>query len=239
MFGSASPTLSEDDVFELAIRVLGASDSQPSKRWCRLAPEPQPCNELDTPWQQGYDLAIEWAESSGLTVNTSGYVDIEGHLGKLGVSTDEMALSDRGTSGLAVLPAGGRPHIVVNTQHPKCQFPTGRRFVMAHELCHLLHDSEVGRDLALISGVWAPRELEQRANAFAAALLMPRGLVRDGLAALTGRLDREAVIGLAHAFHVSTTALVHHLQNLRLIDEGERDTLLDELATSRAAAEPL
>jgi Zn-dependent peptidase ImmA (M78 family) len=155
----------------------------------------------------------------------------------VGVTTGEMTLSDRGTSGLAVLPARGKPHIVVNHRHPKCEYPPGRRFVLAHELCHLLHDGEAGRELALISGAWAPRELEQRANAFAAALLMPRDLLRGILAHLPGPLDGQGLLEIARSLHVSRTSLAHHLQNLGLMDESMPEAMLDELAVTRAAGQ--
>jgi len=43
--------------------------------------------------------------------------------------------------------------------------------------CHILFDREYGTKWALASGPWAPRDLERRANAFAAMLLMPPGLL--------------------------------------------------------------
>lgn len=45
---------------------------------------------------------------------------------------------------------------------------SGIRFTLAHELCHLLIDRDSGSQLALVSGPWAPKAVEQRANAFAA-----------------------------------------------------------------------
>jgi hypothetical protein len=104
-----------------------------------------------------------------------------------------------------------------------------RRFTLAHELCHLLHDRNVGARLAVASGPWAPRGVERRANAFAAMFLMPPDLVTRTLAA-----DPEPVYSpggvrfFADALQVSLRAAVNHLHNLGLLDEPERDRLLVE-----------
>jgi hypothetical protein len=49
----------------------------------------------------------------------------------------------------------------------------------AADECHLLVDRERAVSLAIASGPWAPHDLEQRANAFAAAFLMPSELVGE------------------------------------------------------------
>src|ERR1035441_7492993 len=87
------------------------------------------------------------------------------------------------------------------------------------------HDRAHGRDLAMISGPWAPRELEQRANAFAAALLMPPDLLKKGVRS-DDDLDFESLLALAKHLEVSTDALAHHLENYGLISEATRDVLL-------------
>ena len=61
----------------------------------------------------------------------------------------------------------------------------GRRFTLAHEFCHLLFDQDQGQALAVASGPWAPRAIEQRANAFAAMFLMPAFLLKQMLSGLT------------------------------------------------------
>ncbi len=229
MFGSASPTLLDSDVIELAVHLVDALREHPSERWNSLAASPQPWQGGVPAWSEGYRLAGEWAVKSGIGATRGDRVDIEGHLKELGVRVAEIQLSDPGTAGLAVQPVGGAPRIFVNTGHPKCQFPSGRRFVLAHELCHLLHDQSQGRSLALLSGPWAPRELEQRANAFAAALLMPLAALRAAIPAPGESFGFERLLEVAKRLDVSTNALAHHLENLGLIDEATRDGLLQQL----------
>ena len=81
----------------------------------------------------------------------------------------------------------------------------------------------------MISGPWAPREVEQRANAFAAALLMPPDLLRETVAVSESELTFDLLLALAKRLRVSTDALAHYLENMGLIDETTRDGLLAQL----------
>jgi Zn-dependent peptidase ImmA (M78 family) len=81
----------------------------------------------------------------------------------------------------------------------------------------------------MISGPWAPKELEQRANAFAAALLMPPDLLKRDLYGRGDDLDFSSLLALAKRLHVSPDALAHHLENCALITETTRDVLLAQL----------
>ena len=85
----------------------------------------------------------------------------------------------------------------------------------------------------MISGPWAPRDLEKRANAFAAALLMPPELLKKGLHS-DDDLEFEGLLVLAKRLHVSTDALAHHLANCNLISEATRDVLLAQLVNRQA-----
>ena len=104
-----------------------------------------------------------------------------------------------------------------------------RRFTMAHELCHLLYDRGKEHKVAIASGPWAPKDVERRANAFAAMFLMPRELVRAACRDAGTLNTLEAVESVARSLHVSVTATLHQLANLYVIDEGTRDRLLARL----------
>jgi Zn-dependent peptidase ImmA (M78 family) len=228
MFGSASPTLTEADVLTIATLLVKTSAKKSSSRWSALASDPQPLRTDESPWADGCRLARFWSEKANIRHKRGGAADVEEHLERLGVAVTDLELEDATTSGLAVLPEQGAPQIFVNRRDPRCEFPSGKRFTLAHELCHLLHDRVHGRNLAMISGPWAPRELEKRANAFAAALLMPLDLlkkrVRDG-----PDLNLETSLALAKRLEVSPDALAHHLKNCGLISEAARDVLLAQL----------
>lgn len=228
MFGSAAPTLTEGDVLAIATYLVKSSDKRPSSRWTSLAKDPQPLRPGTSPWTDGYRLAQLFAQKMPIRHKHNGSVDIEGHLEKLGVSVTDVELEDATISGLAIQPAQAAPQILVNRRDPRCEFPSGKRFTLAHELCHLLHDREQGRNLAMISGPWAPRDLEKRANAFAAALLMPPELLKKGVH-IDEALAFESLVILAKRLEVSPDALAHHLKNCGLISEATRDILLSQL----------
>lgn len=109
-----------------------------------------------------------------------------------------------------------------------------QRFTMAHELGHLLSDDDQGihQDENIFSAASKKGQGEVRANAFAAAFLMPEGkvraLVREHGATASG------LSGVAQALNVSPMALAYRLENLRIIDAGLRSELMG--TTSKAAA---
>ena len=107
--------------------------------------------------------------------------------------------------------------------------PQGRRFTLAHELCHLLFDRDVGQRLAVASGPWAPRDIEKRANAFAAMLLMPWGLVDSAIAQLDEQFATEtAVENISRKMQTGFLSTLHHLRNLGYITDFQRERIEEE-----------
>ncbi len=166
-----------------------------------------------------------------------------------GVRFIEMSLSDA-ISGLFLSDTRYGPSIIVNEDHP----PRRRLFSCAHEYCHVLVDRGRG---GLVSRAENREELfEVRANAFAAAFLMPetgvRAFVRrlgkgeqsrsqlrafDETAVVEGQRRREAhsqdiqvydVAHLAHHFGVSYETALYRLLNLKLLTEEERARLAEQ-----------
>lgn len=119
-------------------------------------------------------------------------------------------------------------------------FPRGhQRFTAAHELAHhLLRDP---REIVVDSDLYdSSNPMEKRANAFAAALLMPADGLRD---VITNRSIDEAVLaGLMRHFGVSYSALLYRLagSNVRLLSTQARDRWLQEpvSAVLRSANDP-
>jgi Zn-dependent peptidase ImmA (M78 family) len=112
--------------------------------------------------------------------------------------------------------------IGVNSSHAN----TRQRFTIAHEIAHLrLHKGELFVDEAKINfrdsnSSLAIKPEEMEANAFAAELLMPDGLLRDQITILAkkhrGSPD-ELIEKLAKAFDVSHQAMEYRLNNLGLL----------------------
>jgi Zn-dependent peptidase ImmA (M78 family)/transcriptional regulator with XRE-family HTH domain len=98
--------------------------------------------------------------------------------------------------------------------------PARQRWTLAHEIAHLvLNDTQ---NLLVDETVWNKTPQETRANAFAAAFLMPADLLRDAWGA--ARAPDEDLVGrLLDTFHVSLDALAFRLHNVGLINAEGRD----------------
>jgi len=160
------------------------------------------------------------------------------------------------------LPAGVSGLTFLNRHAVTCAINSGdaatrQRFSMAHEYCHALLD--LGRSRGIVSREAQRKDpIEVRADAFAAAFLMPAEAIRGFLARLgkglrsraaTGTEVREAestyeprrsakaravdiwdVTRLAHYFGTSRLSVIWRLFNLKLISALQRARLLDEQA---------
>lgn len=227
MFGSAAPTLEEKDIFALAEKLV--EHSQSSKAKDALAKHAASTPLENRPYHEGYRLAADWAETSELWGRKPQPVDIEKHLAHFGVAVSDVTLGDEEIGGVAVARSGLAPLILVNTANPRNAYPSGRRFTLAHELCHLLHDRDRARNVALISGPWAPPGIEQRANAFAARLLMPDALVDAAFVEQNAKAHEpsfDQLLAVAKQLDVSVDALAHHMANRGYFSHTHRDRLL-------------
>lgn len=102
-----------------------------------------------------------------------------------------------------------------------------QRFTIAHELGHfILHKNSeslfVDKDFKVLfrnqESSTGELKREQDANAFAAAILMPKKLLAEKISALAVDLtDEESIKDLAKMFDVSVTAMTYRIINLNLI----------------------
>ena len=227
MFGSLSPNVRRGDVLELARAIVELyvphGDQQPIDDAVLLRESGDPS------WYQGYELAESVHERIGTTFTNDVFVDIGDVLRQLGVKVVDRELSDEAIRGVALHGAHHRPGILVNSRNSTNAHPFGRRFTLAHELCHLLFDREIGAHLAIASGPWAPRDIERRANAYAAMFLMPNQLVRRAVSALSGSLEtKDAVLDVANRLQTSFESTLWHLKNLGYIDDVTRERIENE-----------
>ena len=230
MFGCVAPDIRREDVICLAeimvqARQQGVVESDPALQRFQQA---VPVDESDArPWAQGYDLAEDFLDRVGPSLSNATSVDIHGILGDLGVEVVKVRLTDETIRAVAIAGPRCRPHVAWNSACERNADARGRRFTLAHELCHLLFDADAGRRLALASGPWAPVNVEQRANAFAAMLLLPTEAVHSAVAELTEPLGSgNAVARIADQFNTGFHATLWHLTNLGYIDEETRQRIL-------------
>ncbi len=234
MFGTVAPDIGRVDKLALLEFVLSLTSSDEA----RLDREARH-HMLSTGqvWEQGYQLALEVLEHFDVIDDETESLDVEEFVRQLDVTIEEKRLEDWQVRGVAVAGDDHRPGILINTSHPSNRFSSGRRFTIAHELCHLLYDRGLGESLALVSGEWAPEDIEKRANAFAAMLLLPPVLVERALDDLEGNLTTaDEAIQMANRLGTGTTALLRHLNNTGYLDDATFDGLRTELGEQRDAS---
>lgn len=237
MFGALSPRISDEATVALLAALAAARVTTGAVPAIDRFVEEIPAWRAAQPWGDGYRLALNLLEDLQLQP-TAGAVEIEDILSGLGVRTVNSRLAQDGPLGVALAGPSVCPTILVNDDHPMNRGPAGRRFTLAHELCHLLYDRDQARQLTHASTPWAPTAVEQRANAFAAMLLMPPIRVRQALGAVGNSVVLPDVIELARTLEVGVRAATRHLANIDVITVEERDRLLDELSDRSSSREP-
>ena len=174
------------------------------------------------PYLEGQRLALHLIEELQLDREQS-WIDVRTLADQLGILVVDLALMTDSIRGVALAGDGLSPTILVNLTSAYNYGEDGRRFSIAHELCHVVYDRSHARRVAVSSGPWAPAGVEKRANAFAAMLLMPPKLMVEALP--PGEVDREILVEAARALHVSEHAMSEHAYNIGLIDETLRERL--------------
>lgn len=92
----------------------------------------------------------------------------------LGITLTRVALQDSALRAVTLLHDDARAVIAINSTYEGGTTDHVVRFTLAHELAHLVYDRLQTATLAIASGPWAPRRIEQRANGFAAGLAHAR-----------------------------------------------------------------
>jgi Zn-dependent peptidase ImmA (M78 family) len=222
LYGAISPATQLSDVVQLT-RLIVENYVPDASRWLSqldLSLELGDVRQL-TPGEQGSRLGERASELLG--EDGSGWIDVERVVKNLNITISEIDLSDPEVRAVSVFGPTQRPHVFNNSGTRWGQSPSVRRFTLAHELCHLLLDREYGDELAIATGPWAPVAVEQRANAFAAAFLMPTWLLRNALAGATAPADDPNTIrSVSTGLRVSASSLIDRLYNLGEITFDDR-----------------
>ncbi len=171
------------------------------------------------PVQQGYALANGAHQEMALGTN-----DLPPELDDLAALVEETLGIDvtiqplpAGVDGLALSTADLRLALVSSGVSA-----TRQRFTLAHELGHLFAGD--AHELTLDEDVFGDRSREERrANAFAAAFLMPESALRA--AARPGEPTEPTVVELLGRLRVSLDALAFRMHNLGIVNAAGRDRL--------------
>lgn len=222
MFGGVSPNLGAGDVDYLCGLLATRAQGGDGPDLRRLV-EAGASSPLGVPHEDGYSFAEDFLDRMGLP-GDQGWIDVRKIAAGLGIEVVETALETDSIRGVALAGHDFAPTILLNLTSPFNLNEFGKRYTLAHELCHILHDRARARRVTHVSGAWVAPGIERRANAFAAYLLMPRALLVKGWRPPfeTSRVDFQA---FADRLQVNETALTEHLYNLGLIDDLARERL--------------
>lgn len=234
MFGSMAPEIVEGDAIKLAHEMIRLHDPEYSGSVLFDEMRSKLCEEVEQfvePWEQGCKLACIFHELNGTEFEQCKSVEIEEIIDSLGIFVGDLDLSDAGIKGVSIAGLSFRPAIFLNPKNDFNNGHAGRRFSLAHELCHHLVDAEIGRPLALASGPWTPRSVEQRANAFAAEILIPDCLIHHDHTGQNADFSSfDGIIELSKEINVGKIALIKHLENKGIITGDAVNLFLDQLS---------
>jgi Zn-dependent peptidase ImmA (M78 family) len=219
VYGAYSPSVNHADVMTLTEELVRnhVSDASPWLNNLKLSFNPGEVREL-TPGEQGSRLGEQACELLA-GQNEESWINIHSVLSDLSIAHDEIQLSDQEIRAISIFGPNQRPKIFCNSRTKWGQSSEVERFTLAHELCHLLLDRDRASELAVASGPWAPLFVEKRANAFAAAFLMPTWLLKNHFARLNDDIrNPETITDLANSLHVSVSSMIYRLHNLGELD---------------------
>ncbi len=232
LFGSVSPDVSAEDVLMLTRLMVEVYQDHDAEESSGLPQLDDLFDEVQASALPDYEQGNRLAEGvlHDLEINDEEPVDIEGLLRSFKVRIGRVTLSDEGIRGLSVAGPASPPACFTNPNYQDGESVQVRRFTLAHEFCHLLFDRQRAAKLAMVSGPWAPKDVERRANAFAAALLMPRAILDRAAAEATAPPGTvEWIDEIARFANTSGMATLERVANLGLLDEPQREVLRDSL----------
>lgn len=232
LFGSVSPDISAEDVLTLTRIMVEVYRDHDAEEGLGLPQLDDLFGEVQASALPDYEQGNRLAEGvlHDLEINDEEPIDIEGLLRSFEVHIGRVTLKDEGIRGLSVAGPAHRPACFTNPNYQDGESMQVRRFTLAHEFCHLLFDRQRAARLAVVSGPWAPKDVERRANAFAAALLMPRALLdRAATEATSSPGTVEWIDEIAGIANTSGMATLERVANLGLLDEPQREVLRDSL----------
>ncbi|WP_295436561.1 ImmA/IrrE family metallo-endopeptidase [uncultured Thiodictyon sp.] len=174
------------------------------------------------PWEQGYRLA-QWLRAE-LTLAPDQRFDPLTLLNTYDVAVITERLDIPAIDAIACW-GEAAPFVIVNT-HPDARSSTshGQRSTLAHEICHLLVDRERALPVAEVLGGEVDVECEQRANAFAAEMLLPQAWAARVWA--TAASPDTALAALRDSHGVSRQLAAQHLLNTPALSLTEDDRVL-------------
>ncbi|WP_084505586.1 ImmA/IrrE family metallo-endopeptidase [Nocardia harenae] len=231
LFGSLSPEITAEDVVGLYRSAIETHVRKPVAD--KLAELGRTLTEEPiiglTPGEAGSILGEQAWRILSSRGASSHPVPIEDIVTQAGISLGRLDLSDHNIRAVSIVCSDKSAQIMLNGAYRPGRTVAIERFTLAHELAHLLLDQERAAQFAVASGPWAPQDIEQRANAFAASFLMPVEILDAVLPAPADQLESRELREVARILGVSFTALARRLQNLGRITLEDTERLVETL----------
>ncbi|HEU4539438.1 MAG TPA: XRE family transcriptional regulator [Polyangiaceae bacterium] len=170
------------------------------------------------PWEQGYKLG---AKARLLLHGGQAPVASMARLfERLGVHVARVTFQSPDVLAASLYEPGAAPVVLLNQAAPRVRAKLSRRAVLAHELCHLLHDGGETDLLTLVSRGNDSSAHEQRANAFAPGFVVPGGWLEPHTT------DARALArDVATRWGLSFEGAAWHLKNAGKLSNAEADEL--------------
>lgn len=134
----------------------------------------------EKPYDQGYCLA-DWFSGVLKSMGFDYPFEPSEILDRMGILLQRIEIPEPNVDAIACWGPRHGPAIIVNTRGVHSQQEKGQRSTLAHEICHLLIDRTGALPLVEVLNASAPPNVEARAKAFAAELLLPRNLAYESV----------------------------------------------------------
>ena len=170
------------------------------------------------PWREGYELGK--AARLRIAPDPRPLPSMQALLEGLGVHVAFVRFEANGIHAASIREPGGMPVVLLNVRAKRVQWALSRRAILAHELCHLLHDGGERDLLTVVSRLRAGIPLEQRAGGFAPNFIAP-----DAWVQVTKQTPRAIVREIALEWGFSYEGAAWHARTLRFISEKQARAL--------------
>lgn len=182
------------------------------------------------PWRHGYALG------ENARVRLVGHPrplnSVQGTLEAAGVLVTAIRFDSLDIEGASLLEPDASPVIVLNRSVDRFNHRLARRAILAHELCHLLHDGGERDLLTVVSRSGDDDPIEQRAKGFAPSFIAPRHAIRVPAQASA----KDKVVSLGTKWGLSFEGATWHAKNAGRITPDQANRLMAR--SSRPSIDP-
>jgi Zn-dependent peptidase ImmA (M78 family)/transcriptional regulator with XRE-family HTH domain len=174
-------------------------------------------------WEQGYDLGEQARRQ--IAPQRQPIPSVQSLLEEQGVHIALVRL-DAQVEAASIFELGATPVILLNRSIERVRMPLSRRAILAHELCHLLHDGGSRDILTAVSRQEDQSQHERRANGFAPSFIAPRDWLQ-----VTATRQREIVLQIASTWGFSFEGAVWHAKNSGYLTPDAAANLAEQFVT--------